>query len=44
MGRMKEIMLMIEDGMSFEDIAKHMNKSPRFDVLICEFYRKFVSA
>ena len=31
MGRMKQIMLMIEDGMSFEDIAKHMNKSPRFE-------------
>ena len=31
MGRMKEIAMMIEDGMSFENIAKHMNESPRFE-------------
>ena len=30
MGRMKEIAIMLQDGVPLQTIANHMNKSPRF--------------
>ena len=30
MGRMKEIAMMLQDGVPLQTIVNHMNKSPRF--------------